>query len=83
MHLLIEALFNEATVRILVVAVVSACITGAFGIVIARIQRDADRVQHQRLDVIEHRVNDVAGAVGANRRAEDPDASGTPPTATA
>lgn len=80
------ALLDVAFIRALVLVVVSAAVTGTFGVVIARIQSRADERQHRRLDYLESRVNDVAGVVGASRRNSDPDgeprAASPPPTGT-
>jgi ABC-type Fe3+ transport system permease subunit len=69
---LVATFIDAPTLRSLLVAVVTAVITGVFGVSIARIQTQADRRQHKRLDELEHRLNDVAGAVGANKRDTDP-----------
>lgn len=66
------SLIDVPFLHALILVVVSAVVTGIFGIVIAMIQAKADERQHRRLDYVESRLEDVAGSVGANKRASDP-----------
>jgi len=75
------ALLDVTFLRALILVLVSAIVTGMFALVVAHIQSKADVRQHQRLDYLESRLDDVAGSVGANKRSTDPDASRQTPAA--
>lgn len=71
-HYAVDALLDPVTLRALVIAVTTGIITGVFGIVIARIQRDSQRETHERLEALEQRATQVVEAVDAsNVRVED------------
>lgn len=82
-HIAADALLDETTLRALVIALATATMTGVFGVAIALIQRNSDRQTHDRLEALERRGADIAGAVGANRRDTDPDGGEKAPTAPA
>lgn len=75
------ALIDVAFVKAAILVVLSAVVTGVFGLVVALIQDRADRRVHARLDALEAKATDTQRKVGADRRQTDPDADTTPPTA--
>lgn len=70
-HYAVDQLVDTTFVRSLIIAVVTGAVAGAFAIVAAKIQAQSDRETHSRLDALEQRAKDVAGAVGANKRDTD------------
>lgn len=72
-HVAADALIDKTTVRALIIAVITATITGIFGLAIALVQRKSDDRIHDRLDTMEERQRAMLGAVGANKRSTDPD----------
>lgn len=74
-HYAVDRVFDDTTIRALIIAGTTGVIAGGFGLLIAKVQAQADARQHERLDYIERRLDDVAGSVGANKRSGDPDGS--------
>lgn len=57
--------------RAVIIAVVSAVITGAFLLLVAIVQDKREQRFERRLDVLEQHSRDIAGATGATKRATD------------
>jgi hypothetical protein len=69
---IVATLLNVEFARALILVLVSAVITGLFGVIVAMIQSQADRRVHDRLDNLEASSKDIRGKVGADRRETDP-----------
>lgn len=70
-HYVADTFITTDFLRALIVAVVSGAVAGGFGLAVAYIQRQDNRETHDRLDKLEGRSKDIAGAVGANKRESD------------
>lgn len=58
-------------VKSLVLVIVSALVTGAFAVLVAKMQIRAQVKVHERIDQLETRQRDIAGAVGVAKRVTD------------
>lgn len=73
------ALLDIAFWKQVLIVAVSAVLSGAFGLIIAIVASRDSKATHRRLDALEARSEDVAGAVGAAKRRSDPTVTPAPP----
>ena len=67
----VAVLLDVQTWRAIVIAIISASVTGAFAVLVAHMQDRRTREVQEQLDDMRSQMRDIAGATGADKRATD------------